>query len=181
MLDLFYYTRYFIASIKGRKRLVTSKFRSIYNIDVNDLKDKGIKLMVFDVDDTIGEHRGLIPQKSLDLLNEIKSNGINVVIFSNCGSKRRNELEKVFLPLQIKVVAASNKPNPKGYLAACRLSNTNPEHSAMIGEKIGTDLYGAYLAGYKERIMVQPYTKIFGGKKSMLIVRWLRELENLTF
>jgi hypothetical protein len=42
-------------------------------------------------------------------------------------------------------------------------------------------MYGAYLAGYRERVLVKPYTEIFGGKKSSWIEQLLRSVENFTF
>jgi predicted HAD superfamily phosphohydrolase YqeG len=49
----------------------------------------------------------------------------------------------------------------------------------MVGDRVGTDLWGAYLAGIKYRILVKPYSKSFGGQSAGVILKILKFFENL--
>ena len=175
-MDILYYLKFYISL--GRKKFITRKLESIYKLEDGLDNFKDINLLVFDVDDTIGEHKGTIPERTIKMFKTLQEKGYKIAILTNCGRKRRVELNRVFRPLKIYIEPTNLKPNPIGYFNVCKKMKINPENSAMFGEKLGTDIYGAYLAGYKERILVKPYTEIFGGKRSRWIERLIRAREN---
>jgi len=179
-MDIFSYFQFWLYGISGRRRFFTQKLESIYDINIGALKQNQIKLLVFDVDDTIGEHKGIIPIKTIGIFTKLKNEGFIIALLSNCSIKRRAELIKTFSQYNIYISPTSVKPNPSAYLNVCNRFNIRPENSAMFGEKIGSDMFGAFLAGYKERVLVKPYTTVFGGKQSSILERAIRFLENIS-
>jgi len=184
-MDIYFYTKFWL-SFK-RKVLITRKLDSVYELEGLTCKTgsvpcvlKDIKLIVFDVDDTIAEHKGIIPQKTFDLFDSLKEKGYKVAVLTNCGKNRRAEINSIFGPKGIYVEPTNFKPNPWGYKQVCKKFEVSPSQASMVGEKMGTDMYGAYLAGYKERILVKPFTDVFGGKRSSLLEQFIRLLENIT-
>lgn len=176
-MDISFYLKFWFSS--KRKDLVTRRLESIYDFEGISTKLKSIKLLVFDVDDTIAEHKGKIPDKTFEFLKRMQNEGFKLAVLTNCDPKRRTELVSILGPYGVYVESTNLKPNPLGYKKVCERYGIEPGNSAMFGEKTSTDIYGAYLANYKERILVKPYTVVFGGKKSSWIERLLRFLENL--
>jgi HAD superfamily phosphatase (TIGR01668 family) len=178
-MDIKHYLAYWLTGFVQPAKIRTLTAKSIYDIDYQRLKNAGIKLLVFDVDDTIAEHKGTIPERTTVLFKHLSLIGFKLALFSNCSTARTRELDKLFAGLDIYNSQRSDKPNPVGYLEICEHYKVVPEQAAMIGEKMGTDIYGGYLAKYKERILVQPFTEVFSGKKANLAIRILRRMENL--
>jgi predicted HAD superfamily phosphohydrolase YqeG len=54
---------------------------------------------------------------------------------------------------------------------------TGPRNTAMVGDRPGTDMWGAHRAGIKHTILVEPYSEAFGGKKPGAIIRLARAAE----
>ena len=184
-MDIYFYLKFWL-SFK-RKVLMTRKLESIYDLErltgtteKRSEEFKDIQLFVFDVDDTIAEYRNEISDQSLELFESLKEKGFKVAVLSNCGRRRRAVLTAIFTPLGIDVEPTNFKPNPYGYLQICKRAGVKPANSVMVGDKLGMDLYGAYLAKFKERILVKPFTDLFGGKRSSLLEQFSRLLENMT-
>lgn len=178
-MDYTYYIKYWLNGFWKGHNLFTAKFDSIYEINFDQLYREGAGLIVFDVDDTIAEHKGEISKRTIDLLLRLSNNGWKLGIFSNCTVERRQQLIDYFKDLNIYIFDKGGKPNPNGFIKICKENDVTPEKSVMVGEKLSTDIYGSFLAGYKYRIIVKPYTEIIGGKKSSWIGRFVRKIENI--
>ena len=157
-------------------KIITSQASSPYSINYDLLQQNGVTTLLFDFDDTLAEFNGPFSQKEHELLKKLIPN-FKVAIISNCNASRKNKLIKEYNYVYIPPL--SFKPFPEGYLEVLEQFNALPEQTAMIGDRPGTDLYGAYLAGIKERILVRPYSKVFGGKKPGFLYRWLRSFETI--
>jgi HAD superfamily phosphatase (TIGR01668 family) len=178
-MDYTYYIKFWLSGFWKSHDLYTQKANSVYEIEYNKLYLDGCRLAVFDVDDTIGEHKGEITQKTKNLFEKLSNGGWKLVLFSNCTQERRSQLINYFKNLNVEIYEKGGKPNPKGFIEICKENNVGPDKSVMIGEKLSTDIYGSYLAGYMYRILVKPYSEIFGGKQSTIIERLLRRVENI--
>ncbi len=163
----------------NKKDLVTKKTESIFDIDFHLLKTEGFSLVIFDVDDTIDDYLGEIEGRSLQLLKDLQSVGFKVGIFSNSKPKRTKYLTEFFGQLNIYNVNRSDKPNPAGYFEILNHYKISPEETIMIGDKLGTDMFGAYLAGIKMRILVEPFSSVFDGRKAKLLDRLVRDIEKM--
>lgn len=150
--------------------------KSIHAINYDDYFQKGYRLLIFDYDDTLTDFHGNLSQQTKDLLKFL-STGYKIAILSNFPPKREKSMKRNFEGLDVYFCKDSNKPNTAGYEEIMNHYKINNEKTIMIGDKVGTDLYGAYRAGIAKRILVEPYSKVFGGKKPNLVIRIFRKLE----
>ena len=75
------------------------------------------------------------------------------MILSNNRSPAR--VEAFCSRLGIRYVGHAGKPGRRGYREAMALANTPPEHTAMLGDKLLTDVLGAKRSGVLA-LMVEP-------------------------
>lgn len=173
------YLKFIKHAVLQRKKISTQNVESIFEIDFEKFRKSGGELVIFDMDDTLTDFLGNLSKRTQNLLKRLQKSGLKTGIFSNCSYKRSLELKKVFDPMNIHSVMRSDKPKADGYLELCEQYNVEPENAMMVGDKLGTDLYGAYRAGIKTRVLVEPYSKIFKGKKAKIYHRAIRNFEKL--
>ena len=161
----------------NKRELVTNKYESVFDIDWQFI-DQNYKVIIFDVDDTISAHKGPLNKRTLQLLNDLKNKQKKLFLLSNCNNKRGTYLKKTLRNLDIKVISNAEKPNPKYILDIINSLGIDNDQYVVIGERVATDLYSAFLAGVSTRILVKPYSEIFGGKKPNLIYKSVRTIEN---
>lgn len=125
--------------------------KSVNNIDYDKLKEKGIRVLLFDFDNTIIEH------KNYDLTDDIVKLFFNlkksfkVYVVSN--SMNFKKLSKLCSVLDVPYIGRSFKPLKFGYK---RLKEDFlPSEIAMIGDQLITDVFGAHRMGYFS-ILVDP-------------------------
>ena len=118
------------------------------------LRQLGIRLLLCDLDYTLAPRS--IPRPDRDLyrwLEELKEAGITVMILSNNRSSRR--VETFCRELGIRYVGHAGKPSPRGYREAMAIAGATPEETAMLGDKLLTDVLGARRSG-ATALMVEP-------------------------
>ena len=179
-MEINYYLKFWAKVITKRKSFVTDRVESIYKIDFKKLKEQGYELIIFDFDDTLTTYHGNISEGTNELLQQLIDLKFKVSVHSNFSLFREEILSNEFKHLPgIFVQKTRNKPNPEGYLGIFKHFKVDPSKSVMIGDRIGTDIFGAYLSGIPRRILVNSYSNIFGGQKTDLPSRILRKLENI--
>jgi len=178
-MDYKYYVQFWLLDLWSRKNVLTQKSLSLYEIDYKSLYIRGVRCVVYDVDDAIGEHKGVISQKTIKLFTDLQLQGFKIALFSNSSKRRKAELNKIFGRFGIYVVQRSDKPNPSGFLEVLEYYKIRSDEAAVVGDKLGTDMFGGYLAKYSERILVKPFSSMFGGKTANITLRFVRFLENL--
>lgn len=129
-------------------------YKDIYQIDYNKLYSEGIKIILFDLDNTIiGYHETLPSQKEKEFINHLKELGFTPVIMSNNHSER---IENVSKFLEIDKLANSKKPLKSGYKKILKRYPTyKKEEIIAIGDQIVTDIWGASRMGIRG-ILVKP-------------------------
>lgn len=157
-------------------KIITLYGNTAYDIDYELLKQHGVSAVLFDYDDTLGEFNGEFSSRGHELLLKLAKD-FKIAIVSNCSEDRKRHLTQEYPDVYVHF--ASFKPDPKGYLAVMDRLGAVPEQTAMIGDRPAMDLFGAYVAGIKERILVKPYSEVFGGKRPFFGYRWLRKLETM--
>lgn len=146
---------------------------SIYEIDVYDLKRKGIKALFFDLDSTLMKSKsGKFAYKTLQFLNDLSSN-FKLAIISN--NKNKKYLELVKNQTSIPVYFEAKKPSTKTLLKACNEFEIDPKNVAMVGDRPLSDILGGKKAG-----MVTVLVDSISKDEETLIVRFARFLERLT-
>ncbi|MBO6195266.1 MAG: YqeG family HAD IIIA-type phosphatase [Bacilli bacterium] len=113
-------------------------YKSIFDIDYKSIKDKGIKNLFFDVDNTLVPYTlSEVDTKTINFINELKKD-FNIIIVSNSMS---NRVLKIAKDLDVKGYYTSMKPLKKTYKKI--LKEYKLEESLFIGDQFMTDILGA--------------------------------------
>lgn len=148
------------------------------------LRDLGVRLLLCDLDYTLAPRSMARPDGALhDWLAGCRDGGITVMILSNNRSTRRVE---VFCgELGIHYVGHAGKPGVRGYRQAMERTGIPPEETAMLGDKLLTDVLGAKRTGI-QALMVEPLGGPVGAWNRVLHVlqrpfKWIarRRCQNL--
>ena len=111
--------------------------KDIYNIDYKKLKKNGIKVLLFDFDNTLIERGNYeINEKAVELFNKIRSDFI-IYIVSN--SIHISKLKKVCGKLEVPFIKGSRKPFKTGF-KKLNLKDINNNKIAIIGDQLLTDI-----------------------------------------
>lgn len=134
-------------------------FDSYHTIDPAFFTRRGIKLLLCDLDYTLAPKSQREPDDALRRwLAEVQAAGVTVMILSNNRSPAR--VERFCRDLGITYEGHAGKPSPKGFRRAMERVGVTPEETAMLGDKLLTDMLGAHRAGVLP-VMVEP----LGGPK----------------
>ena len=127
---------------------------SIYDIDLQSLKDNGIAGLILDIDNTLVSPREREPsQRLLDWFNEVRIADLCVCILSNA---RRRRVATFSSGLGVFTICNAKKPSRTGFHKAIRLMDLNPDTVCMIGDQLFTDVYGAKKIGIYS-VYVKPF------------------------
>ena len=129
-------------------------YKDIYKIDFNKLYSEGVKIILFDLDNTIiGYHETLPSEKDKLFIESLKEMGFIPVIMSNNHTDR---IENVAAFLNVDKLSNSKKPLKCGYKKIFkRYSDYKPEQFVAIGDQIVTDIWGCTRNNIKG-ILVKP-------------------------
>lgn len=143
--------------------------KSIYTVDYSILLSKGIKCLLFDLDNTIANPKSkeILP-KTKKLFISLKQKGFKVIIFSNGLNLRVNYFKK---HLNVEGYGLCMKPFSKKFNKLINKHNLNPNEIAIIGDQIITDIQGGNKVGIMT-ILVKPLTK-----NERLITKIMRKKE----
>lgn len=129
--------------------------KDIFNINYHKLKENGIKVLLFDIDNTIAKTNEKIPSKEIiDLIKELKKD-FTIFILTNAIPARAKRFAK---SLNIKAYYLSWKPLSTNYKRIIKSYNLDKKHIAAIGDQIYTDIKGANKLGIIS-ILVNPVSK----------------------
>ena len=118
------------------------------------LARRGISLLLCDLDYTLAPRSVPEPDAALRRwLAGLQNAGITVMILSNNRSSRR--VETFCATLGIRYVGHAGKPSPRGYREAMEQAGAAPKQTAMLGDKLLTDILGANRSGVLA-VMVEP-------------------------
>lgn len=133
---------------------------SVYEIDFESLRAKGIKGIIFDLDNTLaGAGVPAADDQLKELLALLRSMGFQIVIVSN---NSRDRVETFASPLGLPFLSRARKPFKRAFLEAMRLMRLRPEDTAVIGDQMLTDVYGGNRLGLFT-ILVQPVSAASDG------------------
>ena len=118
------------------------------------LREKGIRLLLCDLDYTLAPKSVKVPNDGVKLwIDTLKAAGITVMILSNNRSgKRVNDFCRA---LGIDYEGHAQKPLPRGLRRAMSRAGVTPAETAMLGDKLLTDVLAANLSGVTA-LMVEP-------------------------
>lgn len=118
------------------------------------LKEQGITLLLSDLDFTLAPKSTRCPDRALrDWITGLESAGIALMIVSNNRSGAR--VTEFCAELGVPYQGHAGKPSPRGLEAAMARTGTDRTHTAMLGDKLLTDVLAANRAGVLA-LMVEP-------------------------
>lgn len=118
------------------------------------LRGAGVTLLLSDLDFTLAPKSVRRPDPALRAwIAEMKAAGIQVMIVSNNRSGTR--VTEFCADLGIPYQGRAGKPSTKGLEAAMARAGTDRAHTAMLGDKLLTDVLAANRAGVPA-LMVEP-------------------------
>ncbi len=130
--------------------------KTIYDINYNNLKEKKIKCLLFDLDNTLLKVHKEIPKKDVcDLMKKLK-NDFTVYIVSNNSSKKR--LSIAAEKLGISYVRFAMKPFSRGFKKVQKEGKFKKEEMCLIGDQLMTDVLGGNRYGIFT-ILIDPLSK----------------------
>lgn len=147
--------------------------KSIYDIDLDDLKNQGVKGILFDLDSTLmASKSGAYTEKTLKWLEKVKENFFMAVVSNN---KNPEYIKKVSEISDFPILFRANKPSDKPAREFLKKYNIDPKDCALVGDRPLTDILCGKLLGCKT-ILVDSIT----ADTEKPIVRFVRFLERLS-
>ena len=129
-------------------------YPSVTDISPKLLAEKGIRLVLADLDNTLVPYKVTQPPREVVAWKEaLEAQGIRLFLLSNSRKPGRAQhfAEQLGIPYQ----GHSRKPSKAGYLRAMERMGVTPEQTVMVGDQIFTDTLGANNAGVTP-LLVQP-------------------------
>ena len=146
---------------------------SIYDIDLEELKKLGIKIILSDLDSTVMPSKsGTFPDEVIKWINKVRQDFDFAVISNN---KKKDYIGKVSSQCDFDVIGNANKPSCKVMREYLLSKNYKPEDAVMVGDRPLTDIVAGKLLGCKT-ILVDSITK----NTEKPVVRFVRLLERLS-
>lgn len=123
------------------KNFLPSEFvKTVYDISPERLKEKGIRGIITDLDNTLVEwDRPAATPKLVEWLKSMKDAGIQVTIVSNNSELRVKSFAD---PLGIPFIYKARKPMGKAFRKALHLMDVKREEVVVIGDQLLTDVVG---------------------------------------
>ncbi len=119
-----------------------------------ELIRRGVRLLLCDLDYTLAPKSQREPDEGLRRwLRELTQAGVTVMILSNNRSPAR--VEQFCRELGISYEGHAKKPQTVGFRRAMTRCGVTPEETAMLGDKLLTDMLGANRSGVLA-LMVEP-------------------------
>lgn len=115
--------------------------KSIFEISYDKLKKKKIKVLLFDLDNTIGKLNEGKASAEVQKLFKKLSNEFKIAIVSNNSSKKR--VSAFAQELNVDYFYFAKKPSTKCVRKAMKKYEVEPENIAMIGDQLVTDILAA--------------------------------------
>ena len=129
-------------------------FESYQNITPQWLAGQGVELLLSDLDFTLAPKSVRQPDEALRTwIGSLQEAGIRLMIVSNNRYGRR--VTEFCAQLGVGYQGHAGKPSPRGLEAAMARAGTDPVHTAMLGDKLLTDVLAAHRAGVLA-LMVEP-------------------------
>jgi len=116
-------------------------YESVYDIDFDSLKEKNIKGLIFDIDNTLVSYKQERPTESVvNLMRGLNEAGFAVCFVSNNTKQRVDIFNSGFNYSSVPAAGKPLKKSMKTALDTMRLNNTDV---AVIGDQLFTDVIAA--------------------------------------
>jgi hypothetical protein len=134
--------------------LPDERLSSIHDLDFKALAKRGIEGIIFDLDNTLGAWGFTrMEEKTLDYLQGVKRQGFRLGFLSNDHGEGREAVQQSLADHPM--IFNARKPTRSGYREILENFKLQPHQTAMVGDQIFTDIFGAKRLGIYT-IMVDP-------------------------
>ncbi len=144
---------------------------TVFDMDIQGLKDEGIKAFIFDIDNTLATYAmPVADEKTAAWVKDLKAQGFKIYIASNNDKERvRVFSEHIGVPYFGKAL----KPLGIFLRRACKAMGVTPRETALVGDQLFTDVWGGNVLNMKT-VLVKPISEVEDG-----FVRFKRQFERL--
>ena len=147
--------------------------KSIYDIDLEELKSLGVEALLFDLDSTLmASKSGFYSAEVLEWLGKVRKDFFIAVVSNN---KNPDYIEKVKKASDFPLLFNAAKPETKFVTEFLKKHNVEASKSALVGDRPWTDVLCGKRLGCKT-ILVDSIT----ADSEKKIVRFVRALERIT-
>ena len=132
---------------------------SAYEIPYEELYKRGIRALIFDIDNTLTEHGKPATDRAIALMERLKKIGFKVCLLSN----NKEERVKMFNEkIQVDYIFKAGKPSRGGYEHAMRKMGSTEETTVFVGDQLFTDVWGAKRTGIESWLVapIDPHEEI---------------------
>lgn len=139
----------------------------IYSISYNQLYQKGIRVLIFDIDNTLVPHGKEATCRVKDFFDILKQDGFTIILLSNNGLDR---VSKFAESVSCEFIHDAGKPSSIAFKKVFDKLKCDRLKTVMIGDTLFTDIWGANRCGI-HTIMVKYigyYKKEWKGYKRIL-------------
>lgn len=127
--------------------------RSVRDIDIEGLRERGIDTLLMDLDNTLlPRDSTVIPDDIVQWCSHLDEQGMTACLVSNNWHER---VRTVAAELDFLLVSKAVKPLPMAFRRAMRLAGSSRDRSVVVGDQMFTDVLGGKLLGLMT-IMVLP-------------------------
>lgn len=126
---------------------------ALQHIDIDRLKELGIKAIIFDLDNTLvpWNSNNLKPE-TINWFTKLQQAGFKTCIVSNNSKKRVAAMAKM---LAVPGLHNAAKPRRRAFRKALQILGVKAEQTAMVGDQVFTDVLGGNRLGL-HTILVMP-------------------------
>ena len=120
--------------------LPNEQVKSVLEIEPDRLKQKGIKAVITDLDNTlVAWDRPDATPELLQWFQKMRDAGIKVLIVSNNNQKRVSSFST---PLDLPFIFEARKPMGRAFRKAIKLLGVQKHETVVIGDQLLTDVFG---------------------------------------
>lgn len=130
-----------------KKLYPTKALGSIYELPIEELKQAGIKGIIFDIDNTLVPYDEAEPTEKIILFFEaLQEKGLKITLVSN---NTEDRVVKFNEKLKVLALHKAKKPSRKSFRKALEMMQCSENEAIIVGDQIFTDVYGGNRAGLK--------------------------------
>ena len=150
--------------------------KNVYEINLEELKEQGIKCLMFDLDSTVmvSKSAKFLPE-TLEWFNTFLDKFEVAIISNNKNDEYISNANKI---APCKIIGRADKPNPKIMRMYLESVNVKPSEAVMIGDRPLTDILAGKLLGCKTILVgsINPAenvpTKLVRALERSTIINW---------
>ena len=125
---------------------------SSYDIDYAALYGRGIRGLLFDIDNTLVPHGKPETEEAVALFGRLHTMGFETCLMSN---NQKPRVEPFAKAMETRYICNAHKPSVKNYRGAMEEMGTDESSTVFVGDQLFTDVYGAKRSGIYS-ILVRP-------------------------